>query len=141
MLSAITLALLVGCNDGLLDTEDVNKDKVVEEIDEEPPLIVHDPVTGTHAFGVDVVITATVTDNVRVAYVWLFYKNEVDGASDWEKVNMLPSGENVYTGTISGDDHRGGGVDYYIETSDLSQNEAWAPEDGPDDPYHFRIAE
>ncbi|MDP2306390.1 MAG: hypothetical protein Q8P18_10230 [Pseudomonadota bacterium] len=140
MLSVVALALLVGCEAEPLTTTDVNKDKVVEEVDEEAPVILHDPVSTTQTFGSDVAIQATVTDNDAVVYVILHYKNEVDGSADWEKDDMTPSGD-VYSGTIDGNDHRGGGVDYYIEAVDRSQNRAYAPDGGESDPYHFRIAE
>ena len=147
MLSVIALALLVGCDNDAFDTENVGKDKEVEvPPDEEPPVLIHDPVSGTQIFGSDIAIQATVRDEgSRIAYVALYYKNEVDGAADWERATMMPAGEvpegEVYSGTIRGDDHRGGGVDYYIEAVDTSQNSGFAPEDGESDPYHFRIAE
>lgn len=141
MLSLIALALLVGCNSDPLTTTDVNKDKPVEEeVDDELPVITHESISETQTFGADVGIQATVTDDDTVSFVILHYKNEVDGSADWEKDDMLPSGD-VYTGTIDGADHRGGGVDYYIEARDRSQNKAYSPDGGASDPYHFRLAE
>ena len=142
MLSVFAFALLVGCDNDPTTVVDVNKDKPVDEVvDEDPPLIAHESVTGTQTFGADIAIQATVTDlDGQVAYVELHYKNEVDGSSDWMKVPMTPAGE-VYSGTIPGDDHRGGGVDYYIEAVDFAQNVALSPDGGESDPYHFRIAE
>ncbi|MES2638232.1 MAG: hypothetical protein V4850_02070 [Myxococcota bacterium] len=143
MLSVFAFALLVGCNADDPTVVDPNKDKPVEEEpDEEPPIIVHEAVTGTQTFGADIAIQATVTDlDGQVAYVELHYKNEVDGASDWKKIPMPPASGDVYSGTIPGDDHRGGGVDYYIEAVDYAQNVAFSPDGGESDPYHFRIAE
>jgi len=143
MTSLFTIALMVGC-DSSLSTIDGSKDAViVEEEDETPPTIEHTPITGTQTFGSDVAIEATVTDGedgVGVLFVYLNYKNEIDGSDGWEKLILTASGD-VYTGTIPGEDHRGGGVDYFIEAIDRMQNAAFSPEDGESDPYHFRIAE
>ena len=142
MLSVFALALLVGCGDGTIDTVDVNKDGIVEEIDEDPPIIVHTPVEGTQTFGADVAIEAIVTDpGGAVVIVQLSYKISTDGAGDWQKQRLITTGNDVYTGTIPGEDHSGSGVNYYIEAIDRSQNSGFSPEDGKDDPYHFRVAE
>ncbi len=135
------LALLVGCESGLT-SNNVNKDDdFEEEVDEDPPIIVHDPVGTTQTFGVDVPIEATVTDEGSgVLFVYLHYKNETDGAQDWKEINMQGV-EGVYTQSIRGSDMRGGGVDYFIEAVDYAQNTAFAPDDGQDDPYHFRTSE
>lgn len=137
------LVLLLGCNGGNFEGRDVtDTDGFEENTDEDPPVIAHEPVEGTQSFGVDVPIEATVTDGEGdgVLYVYLHYKNEIDGNSDWHRINMIAAGD-VWTGTIQGDDMNGGGIDYYIEAVDRAQNSAFDPEDGADDPYHFRIAE
>lgn len=136
------LALLVGCTGDNLSSNNTNKDEgFEEEADESAPLIEHEPIDGTQTFGVDVPIEAVVTDEgTGVLFVYLHYKNEVDGEADWTRL-LLVATEGVYSGKIKGSDMRGGGVDYYIEATDYAQNPAFAPEDGGDDPYHFRIAE
>jgi hypothetical protein len=135
------LVLLVGCGPDLTTNQLTDDDGFEEEEDETPPSIVHDPITETQTFGQDVPISATVSDeSTGVLFVHLFYKNEVDGASDWVDVIMFQSGEE-YTGTIRGADMRGGGVDYYLSAVDKAQNTAFAPDDGDGDPFHFRIAE
>ena len=143
MTSLFTIALLVGCDSGL-SAIDGNKDAViVEDEDEDAPIIEHTPISGTQTFGADVAIEATVTDGedgVGVLFVYLNYKNEIDGAGGWQKLIMTASGD-VYTQTIPGEDHNGGGVDYYVEAIDRVQNAAYAPDDGESDPYHFRISE
>ncbi|MDP2317262.1 MAG: hypothetical protein Q8P41_30525 [Pseudomonadota bacterium] len=142
MLRAFTLALLVGCENDPIQTTNVNKDgELVEEVDEDAPEILHEAIAGTQTFGADVSIEATVTDaDSGVLFVYLHYKNEIDGSADWENVILTAAGD-IYSGTIRGSDHRGGGIDYYIEAVDRSQNSAFAPDDGESDPYHFRIAE
>jgi hypothetical protein len=144
MLSVFAFALLVGCDTDGPTVVDVDKDKVAEEEpDEDPPVIEHEAVTGTQTFGADIAIQATVTDlDGRVAYVYLHYKNEVAGSAEWDYVPMTPAGDtDVYSATLPGDRHRGGGVDYYIEAVDFAQNVAYSPNGGESDPYHFRIAE
>lgn len=135
------LALLIGCDDDVRSNQ-VNKDEgFEEEVDEDPPLIEHTPVTETQTFGVDVPVSATVTDEAStVLFVYLHYKNVTDGDQDWKQLLMPPSGT-VYSGAIKGTDMHSSGIDYYLEAVDSSQNIAYAPEDGPDDPYTFRVAE
>ena len=141
MLRVGLMLFLAACGSGLTSTN-VNKDVDFEdEADEVPPVIEHTAVTETQVFGEDVSITATVTDDDSgVLFVYLYYKNETDGSADWNRSFLTASGD-VYTGVIQGEDERGSGVDYYIEAIDKQENTAWSPEDGEDDPYHFRVAE
>jgi len=136
------LGLLAACEQEKFTTTNVSKDGgFEEEADEDPPVIVHEAVSGTQAFGVDVPVEATVTDEgAGVLFVYLYYKNEIDGSEDWRDV-LMSGVDGVYTGTIRGSHMQGGGVDYYIEATDYAQNIAAAPDDGADDPYHFRIAD
>jgi hypothetical protein len=135
------LVLLAGCDQDLTTNQLTDEDGFEEETDDVAPVIVHDPITETQAFGQDVPITATVTDEgTGVVFVHLYYKNEIDGPTDWVDVILFAAGDE-YTGTIRGADMRGGGVDYYLSATDRAQNEALAPDDGDGDPYHFRIAE
>jgi hypothetical protein len=138
---ALSLFLLVGCGPGLTSSN-VSKDgSFEEETDEDPPVIVHDPVTGTQVFGEDVPISATITDDdAGIRFAYLHYKNEIDGDADWEQVILMADGD-LYSGTIRGEDERGGGVYYYLEAVDKEQNTSFSPDDGDSDPYHFRLAE
>lgn len=138
---SVALLALLGCTGSNIDSRDNTDSGLQEEIDETPPVIVHEPIEGTQTHGVDVPITATITDaDSGVLFAYLYYKNEIGGDADWKRKVMVASGE-VYSASIDGDDMNGGGVDYYIEAVDKAQNTAWAPEDGRDDPYHFRLSE
>lgn len=138
-MSVWTLAILLGagCGAGLTSNQ-VATDDFEEEVDEEAPVIQHEPVTDTQPFGSDVPISATIVDEGSgVLFAYLRYKNEIDGSDGWEELMLIPSGD-VYTSTIRGEDQRGGGVDYYIEAVDKEQNASSVPEDGASDPFHFR---
>lgn len=137
------LALLAGCSGDDFTTTNVSKDEgFEEEPDVDAPVIVHEEVVETQTFGVDVPIEATVTDEGSgVLFVYLKYKNEIDGSADWERAPMTTTGGGVYSGTIRGNSMRGGGVDYYIEAVDYAENFGFSPDDGAESPYHFRIAE
>lgn len=139
-MSLFALVLLVGCDGGIeVNPQDSGLE---EEIDEDPPVIVHTPVDGTQTFGSDVAIEATVTDeDSGVLFVYIFYKNEVDGPADWEKDMLISAGDGKFTGRIPGDGHNSGGVDYYLEAVDREQNTVFSPKDGEEDPYHYRLAE
>lgn len=138
MSKVLLIALLAGCSDAI--EVDPRDDTAPVVPDTECPVITHTPVSETQAFRSDVLITAEVTDESRITFVTLHYKNDTAGSKDWKKVNMAVV-EGAYSGTIKGTDHSGSGMDYYIEASDSAQNTCYSPEEGAQDPYHFRIAE
>jgi len=133
---------ITGCEAGLTS----RTAPVVEE--EEPdvtaPTIVDELVPETITFGTDVAVSATVTDEeTGVFAVYLYYKNVTEGSSDWRSAVMTVAPDtDVYSGVIPGASQRSSGMHYYIEAIDRAQptNMAWAPEDGPEDPYQFQLA-
>lgn len=134
------LALLAGCATALI-SNNVGPDVIEEDLDEDPPIIDHEPVEGTQTFGVDVPISATVTDDgAGLFLVYLYYKNAEDGSADWE-ANIMTASDSLYSGVIPGEDQHGSGVDYYIAAVDKEENYAYEPEDGESDPHRFRLAE
>lgn len=138
---AMWLVVLAGCGSNLTSTNQNKDGELVDETDEDPPEIIHEPVLETMPFGEDVGITATVTDaDSGILFVYLHYKNETGGAADWQDVIMTASGDE-YSGTIQGSRMQGGGVYYYIEAIDKATNPSFAPDAGVDDPYHFRLAD
>jgi hypothetical protein len=138
-IGVLAMVVLAGCGDQLTSSNVGNQGTIEEEVDVDPPEIVHEAITDTQTFGADVPITATVTDaDSGVLFVYLHYKNQDDGADDWNQSILMASGDS-YSGTIDGDDEYGSGVDYYLEAQDKEGNVATAPEHGEDDPYHFRL--
>jgi hypothetical protein len=134
--------LAAGCESGLTSrTAPVEEE---EEPDVTAPTIVDELVAETVTFGTDVTVTATVTDEeTGVLAVYLYYKNVTEGSSDWRSAVMVAAGEpDVYSGLIPGASQRSSGMHYYIEAVDRAQptNVAWAPEDGPEDPYQFQLS-
>lgn len=138
MLKVLLFALLAGCTGDDIGVEP-RDDTAPEVADTECPVIVHTPITETQTFGADVGISAEVTDSTRVTVVTLHYKTDTAGSDDW-KHHIMTFLEGVYSGTIKGSDHSGSGMDYYLEASDPAQNTCFLPEEGVQDPYHFRIA-
>lgn len=139
MLKVLSFALLAGCGGGV--TPPPEMDDTAEPLpDLACPSITHTPVSETQAFGADVHIEVTVTDDTRATFVTLHYKLDTADSGGWDEVLMVASGD-VYTGTIQGNDHSGSGIDYFIEAQDPAQNKCFSPEEGAYDPYHFRIAE
>lgn len=138
------LLLLPGCGSGLSSKiggggQDTG---FVDNTDSVPPVIVHTPVEDAQPLGVDVPISATVTDDDSGMFqVKLYYKNETAGSGDWQSMIMAPSDGGVYNSMISGEDESSGGIHYYILALDNAQNEADSPAKGADDPWHFRLYE
>jgi hypothetical protein len=94
--------------------------------DTTPPTITHTPVT-TAAVNTPVTIRATVTDNVAVQSVTLYYRTV--GAPAFTSLAMAAEG-NVYTATIPATAVTTAGVEYYIVATDTSNNQARAPTTG-----------
>lgn len=120
-----------------------NRDTGFEDTtDQVAPTIEHVPISDAQQLGVDVDITATVTDDDSgVFVVKLYYKNETSGSGDWLSSSMIPLADDQWVGTIPGDSESSGGMNYYIEALDNAQNTAASPEKGADDPWHFRLYE
>jgi len=94
--------------------------------DTTPPTITHTPVT-TAAVNTPVTIRATVTDNVAVQSVTLYYRTV--GAPAFTSLAMAAEG-NVYSATIPATAVTTAGVEYYIVALDTSNNQARAPTTG-----------
>ena len=90
--------------------------------------------------GDDVLITCTAADDDSgVFIVSVVYKQET--STNWQDA-QLRAVDNAgnYEGYIPGDDVNSAGMDYYLKAIDGQNNEGTLPEDGEEDPYHFRIS-
>ncbi len=116
---------------------------LADPTDTVPPVFSFSPIEGTQPFGEDVTVSAEVSDaDSGLFVVQLWYKNETDGNETYEARAMTSAGQDspVWSGVIPGSAHRSGGMDYYLEAVDQSQNAATEPPDGPADPYHIRLS-
>jgi hypothetical protein len=143
-ITTLILWALAGCTgDGRTNVEFQGGDEPTEDDpDEDGPVITHTPVETTQVLGEDVVIEATVVDEESgVLVVEVYYKEET--STEWSTGSGLSLQDDAgnYMGVIPGDKVRGGGMNYYLSAVDLSNNESWMPEEGDDDPYHFRVSE
>lgn len=91
------------------------------ETDFDPPLIEHTPETREVTGGSSQTISATVTDNQQVGAVFLHYRKM--GESSYTKLPMNRTrATNHYYSTLEGTIATSPGIEYYIESSDLSGN-------------------
>ncbi|MDO4862674.1 MAG: dockerin type I domain-containing protein [Ruminococcus sp.] len=99
------------------DFHESARSNVVEcvPLDGEKPTIVHTPVTYSEPEKA-IVITADVTDNVKVDKVELFYK--YGDEADWNSVSMRNPSGSTYRATLSAYEVREGKLQYYIAASD-----------------------
>jgi hypothetical protein len=121
------------------DEKTVNIELVEEGADTEPPEITHTPVTAAEE-GTAITITATVTDNVAVTGVKLFYRAK--GASNFTSVDMAAAGTTTtYTATIPAASVTSAGLEYYIEATDGTSTSV-DPEGAPDEaePYSITVS-
>jgi hypothetical protein len=135
--------VLLACGGGLTSKVGGSVDTAFEDTtDKDPPAIEHVAVTDAQELGVDVDISAVVTDaDSGVFIVKLYYKNEIGGSGDWKSSAMVPLADDQWIGTIPGEAQTSGGMNYYIEALDNDQNVARNPEKGADDAWHFRLYE
>lgn len=137
------LLMVVACGSGLKTTgSDGVPDDIADGEDQDPPVITFEPYTTSQPFGQDVLIEAIIVDEgtgVFLSQVW--YKNETDGSGAWRSLAMIPAGEDIWQATLPGDEQQSGGLNYYLEAVDRSNNVALAPEEGDGEPYHLRLSE
>lgn len=108
---------------------DVNSVTItVSSADTTPPTITHTPVTtGSNSSAIS--ITATITDNVAVQAVTLYYKNSAlaNNTSTWSSSTMSATGD-TYSGEIPLTSLNTSGAMYYISAVDTSSNTKKSPE-------------
>ena len=138
-LATLTALLMLGCNDtgpGIIN----NPDDLEPDQDTEPPVVTTDPIEDAQILGEDVLIDANAIDELSsVVLVTVHYKQETSTVWDDVILRQVDTAGN-WTGYIPGNDVASAGMDYYISAIDGAENEGFAPEDGEDDPYHFRIS-
>lgn len=108
-----------------------------EVTDSAPPTIGHVPVAQFKA-GKDIPISATVTDNVGVAGVNLFYRRQGTGAYT-RRALAKDDNEAIYRGTIPKAVVTTAGVEYYLDASDSVPNTARSPDTAPSTPYRVQV--
>jgi hypothetical protein len=108
--------------------------------DHDPPEILHDAIETTQTYGESVSLVATVSDEGEgVFVVQAFYRQET--SSMWEDIVLVDmDGDGIYEGNIPGSDVMTGGMYYYLYAMDKAENETFEPDEGEDDPFHFRIS-
>ncbi|WP_455212859.1 hypothetical protein, partial [Kaarinaea lacus] len=85
------------------------------------PEVSHEVITDTLEAGSSVQIKATVTDNVGVKSVTLFYR--IKGEEEYERANMIRLGDtDEYSVTLGKKDLVEPGIEYYIQAVDLAGN-------------------
>lgn len=98
------------------------------------PSIIHTPVISATT-GSKVGITATVTDNVQVTQVTLFYRTT--GTEAWSSMEMTPN-NSKYSAYLSADAVTTAGLEYYIVATD-GNSSAYAGGRDASNPYSITI--
>ena len=100
-----------------------------------PPVIYHESIT-TATEGESIPISATITDDTKVASATLFYRNTGEEARI--RTTMDHVGDN-YSATIPASHVTTAGVEYYIEAVDDASNTANKPATAPTTPYSITV--
>jgi hypothetical protein len=115
-----------------------------EVVDLDAPIVRTTAIAAPQVFGEDVLIEAVVKDPSDVFTVTLNYQAET--AVEWHNTNMVQVGGDFttgyfYQGTIKGTQVYSGGMRYYIEAIDNSENSnvGCAPDRCEEDPFHFSV--
>lgn len=135
----LTLLFVLGCTD---DGSQVvyNDDDPEAENDTTPPTLTHIPIETSQPIGEDVLISCNAQDDDSgVIVVNVKFKQETSTEWDDAQLRAIDNAGN-YEGYIPGDDVNSAGMDYYLEAIDAEENKGVLPDDGEDDPYHFRIS-
>lgn len=140
MLRRLLIPLLaVACGGGKTATEFSGVSDTGLEVDEDPPVISHTPISESQPIRVPVLILATVTDNLSgVAKVELSYKREDKVDYTTVNFNIQDANAGTWSAEIPGADIVVG-TDYFLHALDVEGNESFAPTDGGNNPYHFRV--
>jgi len=90
-------------------------------VDAIAPVVQHDPVASEVSAGTPLTISATVTDNVRVEAVTLYYRAR--GEKDYQRLAMKRLGStDIFVATLDTGDVREPAFEYYIEAADAAAN-------------------
>ncbi len=110
------------------------------EGDNTPPIIEHEAIETAQVYGDAVLLSATVTDEESPVFVvQVFYRQET--SSMWSHAPLVDmQGTGLFEGQIPGSEVITGGMYYYLQAMDTSENEVFDPPEGEDDSYHFRIS-
>ena len=130
-----TVTLTVVANDSTVSSDTLSI--TVQSSDATPPTITHTNVTSWPQNST-LPITATVTDNVGVSTVTLYYK--IASAGAYSSTTMGASG-NVYSGTIPSGATNESTLSYYMTALDTSSNSASYPSGGSSEPITVTLSE
>jgi hypothetical protein len=84
------------------------------------PQVIHENISEPAAPGSNQKFTATVTDNVGVQSVTLFYRTV--GSKDYKRKPMSNSGSSTYSAVVDASEIREPGIEYYIQATDSAGN-------------------
>jgi hypothetical protein len=139
MLAFVLFACAGGIGQVIYDT-----DQEIEDL--EAPIVRSSPITEPQVYGQDVLIEAVVKDPSDVFTVTLSYQAETAGPQDWHDIQMNQVGGDktngyFYQGFIKGNQVYSGGMRYYIQAVDDSNNSnvGCAPDRCKDDPFTFSV--
>lgn len=90
-------------------------------VDATAPVVRHDPVASEVGAGTPLTISATVTDNVGVDRVTLYYRSR--GEDEYRRAEMQRiAGTDIFVATLDGEDIREPAFEYYVEAADTAGN-------------------
>ncbi len=111
----------------------------VQSNDQQPPVIVHQPVPDNQIEGAPVTVDAGIVDaDTTVAAAAVVYR--AVGAQAWLRADMLRVDGNSWSGQIPGEAVVLAGVQYYVEARDEADNIATDPAEAPVVAHVFSVS-
>jgi hypothetical protein len=137
-----TLALLglAACGGGGTNTVKSGTFDTAPEIDEDPPVITHTPITSSQIAGSPVPITATVTDALAgVALVQVLYR--LENAVEYTPLELAGAGDEYVVDIPASATTGAGGMFYYLYAEDAEGNFVTDPPGGEGDAWRFGLTD
>jgi hypothetical protein len=134
------LALAMGCGSDTVQTVNQKGGIVEDDLDDDGPVIDHEPISISQLYLEDVSMEAWVFDDGSgVFVVEVVYKRE--DSTVWQSKPLAVDLEDTdfFAGEIPAADVVSGGMHYYLEATDREGNVSWDPPESEQDPFHFRI--
>ena len=108
-------------------------------LDEEPPVIEHEPMDAPHSASNSLSILATMLDDTGILVAGLHFRTQTE--LTWQQRGMAQLGPELWQATLDSGDLTTAGMHYYLEAVDLAGNIAVLPEEAPFEYFKFDLVD
>jgi len=110
------------------------------DVDQDAPVIEHQPIDSAQPYATAVDITAFVEDELsEVFVVQVYFKQET--STMWDSAALAPEGDGNYKGKIPAASVGSAGMNYYLSAVASENNTGYLPHDAENGAWHFRVTD